>query len=195
MIPFELEQNSDISTDQHRRALLELLHSYLLRYPEESATIRQYALFVASEPDCFKRTNRAGHITAATWLVDAKGENVLLTHHRKLNKWLQLGGHADGTGDVLEVALAEAREESGIQQVQILGTEIFDLDIHPIPTMGTVANHLHFDVRFVGQTHETSFVVSAESHDLAWVPIRNLSTYTTEPSMLRMAKKWLVGRQ
>ena len=195
MIPFVLEHNSDISTDKHRCTLLDLLRSYVQRYPEESETVRRYALFVGGEADCFKRTNLVGHITAAMWLVDAEGENVLLTHHRKLNKWLQLGGHADGNGDVIEVALTEAREESGIQQVQILSTEIFDLDIHPIPTIGTVANHLHYDVCFVGQTHEPSYVVSAESHDLAWVPIRTISSYTTEPSMLRMANKWLKSRQ
>ena len=60
-------------------------------------------------PDCYERTSPTGHFTGSAWLVSGDGQRVLLTHHRKLDRWLQLGGHADGSGDLAEVALREAR--------------------------------------------------------------------------------------
>jgi len=55
-------------------------------------------------------TQQSGHITASAWVVDRAGTMALLTHHRKLGRWLQLGGHADGDPDVRRVALREAME-------------------------------------------------------------------------------------
>lgn len=147
--------------------------------------------FVRSSPNCFDRDNVPGHVTAATWLLDPTGTKVLLTHHAKLQKWLQLGGHADGNGNVAEVALIEAREESGIHEITVDSSEIFDIDIHRIPAQPQGVEHLHYDVRFIAFAAKTDTIVSAESIDLAWVPIGELRKYTTEPSMLRMAAKWL----
>ena len=58
---------------------------------------------------------------------------VLMTHHRKLNMWLQLGGHADGMEDLISVAIREAKEESGFNEFVLLSDRIFDLDIHQFP--------------------------------------------------------------
>ena len=58
---------------------------------------------------------------------------VLLMHHTKLDKWFQLGGHCDGDPDVINVAIKEASEESGIKNIKPLSLEIFDIDIHLIP--------------------------------------------------------------
>ena len=90
------------------------------------------------------------------------------------------------------MALTEAREESGISEVAPVSVEIFDIDIHVIPDRGTVPEHLHYDVRYLMQAGSSKIVISSESLDLAWVPRRDLSTYTTEESMLRMSRKWLL---
>jgi 8-oxo-dGTP pyrophosphatase MutT (NUDIX family) len=124
--------------------------------------------------------------------VDTRGSHTLLTHHRKLDKWLQLGGHADGDHDVVRVALTEAREESGIADVRLLHPEIFDLDIHVIPARSSEAEHLHFDVRYVVLAGHADHVVGLESFDLAWVPVDRITDFTNEESMLRMARKWNV---
>ncbi len=152
--------------------------------------VRRFGEFVLREPGCFERATMEGHITASAWVVDQRRTHTLLTHHRKLNKWLQLGGHADGNHDLVSVALTEAREESGIDAVELLLPVIFDLDVHVIPARMADPEHLHYDVRYAVMAGHTRHVVSEESHDLAWVRVEKINHYTTEESMLRMARKW-----
>ena len=94
-------------------------------------------------PQCFERSLDKDHFTASSWLIDKSANKVLLMHHRKLDKWLQLGGHADGDSNLLRVAIKEAQEESGIQDIKPVHKHIFDIDIHDVP------GHRHFDVRFL----------------------------------------------
>lgn len=167
-----------------------LLNDYREQYPIEAATIEQYQRFIAANPDCFERTLLCGHATGSAWLVNPALTHVLLTHHRKLNIWVQLGGHADGNGDLLDVALREAREESGIAKIDVFSPKLFDIDIHAIPERGNEPAHYHYDARFALVASTCEFTVSEESHDLAWVEIASLEEKTQEPSMLRMASKW-----
>ena len=171
--------------------LIELLCVYRNTYPQESPTVDRYIEFVETHSDCFERTQLAGHVTSSAWLVNTQGTHVLLTHHRKLNRWLQLGGHADGHTSVLEVALKEAREESGIQEIHALAATLFDIDIHQIPARKNEPAHFHYDARFALQVSESdTFTVSDESHDLKWIKISELAKHSDDRSMLRMAEKW-----
>jgi 8-oxo-dGTP pyrophosphatase MutT (NUDIX family) len=174
----------------HRQPLLDLLESYARRYPEETLTVQAFQCFVRAESECFQRSLLSGHITGSGWIVDASGMRTLLTHHRKLNVWLQPGGHADGDPDVLAVAMKECCEETGLDDIAPVSTEILDLDIHRIPTRGEVPSHLHYDVRFfVRDSGAGHYTVTEESHDLAWVAHEDLERYTTEISMMRMRDK------
>lgn len=153
--------------------------------------IRDFNNFVKSEPRCFERALEKGHITGSAWVVNAAGDEVLLTHHRKLDRWLQLGGHADGESDVLAVAMKEAEEESGLTDFSPLGSGIFDIDIHLIPERKGEPAHFHYDVRYVLRANGClDFTVSEESHDLRWVKPDEVKTLTTESSMMRMVAKW-----
>jgi hypothetical protein len=81
-------------------------------------------------------------------------------------------------------------EESGLTEVRVLGEGIFDLDIHPIPARGDEPEHMHYDVRYLCQaTGNEEFVVSDESHDLAWVKMGEVVKLANEESMLRMVRK------
>jgi 8-oxo-dGTP pyrophosphatase MutT (NUDIX family) len=176
----------------HRQPLIEQLGYYALRHPEEQGVLAAFTGFVESEPDCFRRELSVGHITGSAWVVNADGSEVLLTHHRKLDCWLQLGGHADGDPDVLSVAMKEAEEESGLLDFTHIGPGIFDIDIHPIPARKDEPGHLHYDVRYVLRANGSiDYIVSDESHDLRWVKPEEVETLTTEPSMMRMVAKWL----
>lgn len=175
----------------HRQPLLAQLADYAARHPQEADTIGRFIDFVTSETDCFERSLAIGHVTGSAWIVSADGTRVLLTHHAKLDCWLQLGGHADGDSDVRAVALKEAREESGLHDFEPVGDGIFDLDIHPIPARKSEPEHLHYDVRYVLRaTGNTDYTVSDESHDLRWVPLAGVAELTAEESMLRMVRKW-----
>jgi len=176
----------------HRKPLLTLLDHYLERYPGEADTTLRFADFVKQHSDCFERSLSVGHVTGSAMILDLRGERVLLTHHRKLNLWLQPGGHADGNSDGLAVAMQECLEETGLKSLVPVSTEIFDLDVHGIPARKDEPSHFHYDLRFlVRQTEEEEYIVSDESHDLAWVALDRLEDYTVEWSMRRMREKAL----
>ena len=156
----------------------------------ESAMLAEFFPFIAAHPDCLWRTCIDGHLTASAWIVDPARTRTLLTHHRKLDRWLQLGGHVDGEADLLAAALREAREESGLTRLRAVSAEIFDVDRHRIPARKTEPEHWHFDVRFLLEADPAEpLAISDESHDLAWVPLAELPRYSPEESLARMARK------
>ena len=176
----------------NRQPLLQLLTNYLIENPQETEIINRFKAFVSRYEDCFERSQLAGHVTGSAWVVNEAGTHVLLTHHKKLNKWFQLGGHADGESNILKAAMIEVAEESGLEAFEPISEAIFDVDIHAIPARGEEPEHFHYDVRFaVRATGSDEYSVSEESHDLSWVSIDNIEDYTQEASMLRMARKWL----
>ena len=178
----------------HRQRLLSLIDDYAQRRPQEAGVVERFVGFINEHERCFERDCWAGHITGSCWLINEAGSHVLLTHHRKLGKWLQLGGHSDGDPDTLAVARREAQEESGLDIVTT-GSGIFDLDVHEIPARKSDPAHYHYDVRFALQADSDRFTVSAESLELAWVPVDDLSTYSGEESLLRMQRKWAEARR
>lgn len=146
--------------------------------------------FVEEHADCFERSLLIGHITSSAWILDLNRTHTLLTHHGKLDKWLQLGGHTDGDADVLGSALREAREESGLDTVTAITPHLFDIDIHLIPARKAEPQHYHYDVRFLLQAdREVPLQISSESKDLRWVPLHEVDQLTQEESVLRMLRK------
>jgi 8-oxo-dGTP pyrophosphatase MutT (NUDIX family) len=130
-----------------------------------------------------------GHVTGSAFILAPVRSAVLLTHHRKLDIWIQLGGHCDGIADARFVALKEAYEESGLSRIRLLSEQVLDVDIHQIPA-GKEPAHLHYDTRFLMQAEAGDIAVSDESHDLAWVPLDQLEDYTQERSVLQMREKF-----
>lgn len=176
----------------HRRLLLEQLERYRSVDDAEADAHRRISEFVRAHSDCFERSLSIGHVTGSAWLLDESGERALLTFHKKLGKWLQLGGHADGDPDPLSVALREAREESGIASISAVSEDIFDLDVHAIPARGHDAEHFHYDVRFLCQVRgHDAYTVSEESRQLAWVSKSELAAWDVDDSVRRMYRKWL----
>ena len=169
-----------------------LLADYASRFPAEDSA--RFVDFVERQPRCFERDCfDDGHVTGSALVVNRRRDAALMTHHAKLGRWLQLGGHSDGDSDVLAVACREAEEESGLA-VASLSSAPLDIDIHAIPARGTEPQHFHYDVRFVLQVRGSEeFVATAESLSLAWVPLDQMTTYTDEESVLRLVRKFEQG--
>jgi 8-oxo-dGTP pyrophosphatase MutT (NUDIX family) len=172
-------------------SLCEAFARYSSRFPGESDVAR-FDDWLRSEPRPFHRETQAGHFTGSAWLVSADGERVLLMHHRKLQRWLQLGGHADGDAALPNVALREAQEESGLVDLEVL-PDIFDVDLHVIPARRDEPEHWHYDVRYVVVARGSeAFTVNEESLDLEWRPVAELAVDpAADISLRRMAAKWL----
>ena len=164
----------DPDLDCARRILL----AYAARNGEQERVRGEILAFIDAHPEnAHRRSSLEGHLTASVMLLDGSGERVLLTLHRKLNKWLQLGGHCDGDANLVHVALREAEEESGIGGISI-DPRPMDLDIHAIPEHKGVPEHLHLDVRFLARAPlGAREVVSEESRDLRWVPLREVESF------------------
>lgn len=176
----------------HRAGVLALLrrHARTELEPLEAEMTADTIRFVESNADCLLRSQLEGHLTGSAWIIDATGTKTLLTHHLKLNKWVQLGGHADGDSDLWQVAQREAHEESGLRQWEVRSKEIFDLDRHLIPGRNRVPEHYHYDLRFVFEADPREpLIVSAESKELAWVSLDQVAVINPEESMARMVKK------
>ena len=171
-------------------SLIESLRSYQSRYDAEQK-FRPRFIELLFHPRAFFRDHLPGHMTASCWIVDATRQFVLLTHHAKLNRWLQPGGHADGEQDLVTVARKEAGEETGLTSLELLSPEIYDIDIHVIPWRKEFPEHFLYDVRFLFQADRAEHpVISGESHDLAWVPVIDIAAKSQNNlSMLRMADK------
>lgn len=173
----------------HRNALLHLLRAHPPFDDAETRHLDRFLHFVQTHPDCFERTLAVGHVTGSAWITDPGGQRVLLLHHRKLDRWFQPGGHADGDPDVRAVAFREATEETGLA-VTLAQETIFDVDIHRIPANAREAAHDHFDVRFwFTADPAVPLAVNSEAKALAWVPLEAVSEYNSEESMARMVVK------
>jgi 8-oxo-dGTP pyrophosphatase MutT (NUDIX family) len=176
--------------------LRELLRDYQPQGKHEAAMVSRLRAFLASATDetPFARDLAGtqpewGHVTGSAWIINSSGTQTVLVHHAKLGKWVQPGGHCDGECDVLEVALREAREETGLD-VTPIHTAIFDVDVHHIPEYWNTPEHFHYDVRFLLVSDDASTpVVSNESRAVRWVALDEALALNAEASIERLITK------
>lgn len=180
-----------MSSSQSSRTHFEVeLQGYQSNYATE-LEFRDRMLELLKYDNCFERSLLHAHFTASVWVVNQEISHALLTHHAKLNRWLQLGGHADRDEDLRRVAMKEFQEESGLEKASFLQQGIFDIDIHTIPERKGVPEHEHFDVRFLLVTDGVkSPQKNHESMEIAWIPLEEVGQMTDENgSILRMLNK------
>ena len=174
----------------HRQPLLQLLADYKPFDTTEQAMLARTIAFVGEQPDCFRRSLLIGHVTGSAWIVSPDRSQVVLIHHRKLDRWLQPGGHADGDPDVAAVALREAQEETGLTRLRLVHPVIYDVDVHPIPARNDEPAHLHYDIRFLLEADPNEpFRQTAETKAIRWVSIGEVGAFEASGSVLRMVRK------
>lgn len=180
-----------------RKKLEQSLDLFKQKHPAQASVADKMLHFLRSTPGCFERSHKEGHFTGSAWLVNPAGDKALLTLHRKLGRWMQTGGHADGDSNLLQVALREATEESGIDGISPLDEEIFDIDIHAIPARPATgeAAHLHYDVRYLLCSPHEQFRISDESDALVWWSCNGLEVHHTEldEAVIRMQRRYFGG--
>ena len=160
-------------------------HIVPVKVPDLEHVKREFFQLTALEPGALLRSTTPGHLTASALVVDHDVRHVLLLHHAKLQRWLQPGGHADGEANLARVALTEAREETGIDGLEIVDPAV-DIDIHNVAPPGEEPI-LHYDVRFVVLAPVGAEPVgNHESTDIRWVPLDDLMHYDLDPGTHRL---------
>ncbi|MGW0531692.1 NUDIX hydrolase [Streptomyces sp. NPDC003032] len=140
----------------------------VLKGYDEQVELRQLYLdhLSAHGEDGMWKACTAGHVTASALVVDPSRGRVLLTLHKKLRMWLQMGGHCEpGDTSLAGAALREATEESGVPGLTLVPGGPVRLDRHPIPGPCT----WHLDVQYAALAPEDAVeAISDESLDLRW---------------------------
>lgn len=170
--------------------LIEALENYSPIDDKEKESLNKIKDFLNNNENCFSRTNLKGHITAGALVIDKEG-NVLLNHHKSLDKWLGFGGHSDGESNSLNVAKREVMKESGIVEIDDCGGKIFDVDVHMIPNNPAKKEpeHYHYDIRFLFIVNNKDFKISDESKEIKWINIEKAKELVDNFAMIRMLDK------
>lgn len=172
--------------------ILEHLQAYTPIH-EQDASAKQRCLELIGKPNCFERIyDHGGHFTASAFVTNETIDKMLLVHHAKLNKWVQPGGHCDGSSDVYASAMREVEEETGLKNLRSLMDGLFDIDLHLIPAFipKNEPEHWHYDLRYAFIANENDpLLINHESSDLGWFSFDQVKTMTQEQSVLRMIDK------
>ena len=141
--------------------------------------------FIESHPNSLKRICLVGHLTGSAWLVTPDLRSRVLVHHKKLNRLLQPGDHVDGNGNLFEVALHEASEETriGLSIFTPVASLIFDIDVHKIPKRGAEPAHMHYDIRYIFQIPEINLPGNDKSYEVRFVPIDEVKEFNNTASV------------
>ncbi len=171
------------------------LRNQLINYIPDNESELNYKIQMQNLMDdvgtlAFSRNSYQAHFTASAWLVDQKSKKILLLHHRKLNKWLQPGGHADGELNLELVAKKEVSEETNLSNLRPLLSGIFDIDIHLIPEHKDIKAHYHYDVRYAFSVIDNENTqINNESKAFKWLSLEEVPKFTKNASILRMTRK------
>jgi len=138
----------------------------------------------------FQRTNYPYHFTASGWVINKERSHSLLIFHKKLRKWIQPGGHADGQINLSIVALTEVKQETGICSLRLINNHIFDFDINPIPAYKNIPAHFHLDVRYLIEADmKEPIIASMETYNVKWFSLNQLAEDVMDEGVIRMTLK------
>jgi 8-oxo-dGTP pyrophosphatase MutT (NUDIX family) len=170
---------------------------YLKRYPEEAEGLKALGLQLKGGGDIFARANMEGHITTSALVLDPAETSMLLIHHIHHGGWFQPGGHFDGGEPLIDSAIREVLEETGVETVADPSFNYpvipIDIETHPIsarPQKGEGA-HFHHDYIYVltaKRGFETLSPQLEEVHGAKWMKLADLDQLGN-PRIIRMRAK------
>lgn len=174
----------------------EAIEAYEPANEQEASDKRVILGYMDSQPGTLlTRENQIAHITSSGLILNKALDKMLMVHHNIYNTWAWTGGHADGNPDLLEVALKEGQEETGVKNLVPLTEEIASIDILPVyghmKRQAYVSSHLHLNVSYVliADEEEVLYVKKDENSGVAWIRGEALDTFSNEPYMIAVYSK------
>jgi 8-oxo-dGTP pyrophosphatase MutT (NUDIX family) len=175
--------------------LREQIEAYQPFNEQEAFDKKAILAFIDRNPDYLLRSNLMAHFTVSTIVVNPAMDKVLFAHHNIYKSWGWLGGHNDGDEDMLNVAMKETEEESGLTKIKPYSKEIFMLDTIYVPNHikhgKHVSDHLHLNATFlvVADESEKPIVNVEENSGVKWFPIATVLKIVHEPRMIPIYQK------
>jgi 8-oxo-dGTP pyrophosphatase MutT (NUDIX family) len=178
-------------TSAQLRELQEELRAFVTDVLDERGNVAATLALIDSPAPCSRGTFTPGHLTASGFVINIEARRVLLHHHRRLGRWLQMGGHIEPDESPASAALRESREESGIEDLTLVTGRIFDVDVHLIPAGRGEPEHRHFDLRYVISSPLSSgeVIAPAESVELGWFTFDEAIARMNSPESRRSIMK------
>lgn len=142
---------------------------------KEARDLERMKRLIAAHPNIMSANCEIGHITASAVIVQPDSGRTLLHWHKRLNRWLQVGGHVEYETDIAQASLREAREETGLPDLAHFpaggAPAPLDYDVHTIPESGDIPQHLHLDFRYALATNQPAALAPAygESTRFRWL--------------------------
>lgn len=136
--------------------------------------------------DVLTRDNEFGHFTASAWVVNKERTKVLMIYHNIYKSWAWTGGHADGESNLLETAIRELKEETGVKNVKVLDDDIFSLEIvcvnGHVKRGKHVSSHVHLNLTYLLEADEKEElkIKEDENKGVMWVNIEDVEKVTNE---------------
>ncbi|MBP3886419.1 MAG: NUDIX hydrolase [Cellulosilyticum sp.] len=158
---------------------------------QEEAEKRVILEYINEYPDTvLLRENEKGHLTSSGFIMNKDLTKVLMIHHNIYNSWAWTGGHADGDEDLLYVAMKEAKEETGVVEIEPLMEEIASIDILPVwghvKKGKYVATHMHLSVAYIliADENQTLHINEAENSGVKWIKIEDIEKECNEENVI-----------
>jgi len=174
---------------------LSLFENYVPKTEQETVDKKLILDFINRNPDCLLRTNLVAHITSSGIIVNEAMNKVLFAFHNIYQSWSWVGGHNDGNPNLLEVALSEAIEETGVKSIRPYFDDILTIDAiyvgNHIKKGKYVPDHLHLNATFlfIADEHEKPTSKPDENQGVQWFDIDEVLDHVTEPRMKPVYQK------
>ena len=175
--------------------LKEQIEKYI-PYNEQEVRDKELMLkYINTFNDVLTRENKMCHFTASNWIINKNRTKVLMIYHNIYKSWAWTGGHADGDSDLLHVALKEAEEETGLNNLKLLNDGIFGLQILTVDSHikrgKYVSSHLHLDCCFLFEANEEDElkIKEDENSGVKWINIDESTKITNEEKMKAIYEK------